>query len=269
MVPGGRTRSTRAAASGTFQWSGMKTNLEFDIVHQPDDASCGPTCLHAVYRYFGDEESALETVIDEVVPLETGGTLAALLGTHALRRGYSATIYTYNLQIFDPCWFEDGVDIADKLVRQAKSKRDPRLRFATRAYLEFLSLRGRLHHEELRPSLLRKYLERRIPILAGLSATYLYGSSRERGGASLEYDDIRGIPTGHFVVLCGHDEDTGEVLVADPLRDNPRYSGATYRVGMQRLLGAIMLGVLTYDGNLLILEPPDRARPESTQEPAS
>jgi hypothetical protein len=27
-------------------------------------------------------------------------------------------------------------------------------------------------------------------------------------------------------------------------------------VGIHRLLGAIMLGVLTYDGNLLVLDPP-------------
>jgi hypothetical protein len=49
------------------------------------------------------------------------------------------------------------------------------------------------------------------------------------------------------------------VHVADPLQDNPRYGSHYYTVGMQRLLGAILLGVLTYDANLLVLEPPDRA----------
>ena len=28
--------------------------LDLDILAQPDDETCGPTCLHAVYRYFGE-----------------------------------------------------------------------------------------------------------------------------------------------------------------------------------------------------------------------
>lgn len=239
----------------------MKTRSRFEMSHQPDDASCGPTCLHAVYRYHGDEALALEDVVAGVEPLASGGTLAVLLALHALRRGYRATIFTYNLQLFDPTWFDGDVDLAEKLRAQAARKRDPRLRFATRAYLEFLELGGRLEFEELRPSLIRKYLKKRLPILTGLSATYLYESSRERGEHELVDDDIGGHPTGHFVVLCGYDRRTREVLVADPVEDNPRYRSHRYPVGMQRLLGAILLGVLTYDANLLILEPPEADRP--------
>src|SRR6185369_13364802 len=78
--------------------SSVKTRLRLEILPQPDDITCGPTCLHAVYRYFGDV-IGLDQVIEEVPQLETGGTLAVLLGCHALRRGYDATIYTYNLQV--------------------------------------------------------------------------------------------------------------------------------------------------------------------------
>ena len=48
------------------------------------------------------------------------------------------------------------------------------------------------------------------------------------------------------------------VLVADPLQDNPRYGVHYYWVHIQRVLGAILLGVLTYDANLLVLEPRPR-----------
>ena len=67
--------------------------------------TCGPTCLQAVYRYFGDD-LPLEQVVAETPSLAEGGTLAVLLGCHALRRGYQATIYTFNLDVFDPSWFE-------------------------------------------------------------------------------------------------------------------------------------------------------------------
>ena len=66
--------------------SPTRQSLDLEIELQPDDATCGPTCLQAVYRYYGDLES-LEDVIAEVPQLETGGTLAANLAIHALKRG--------------------------------------------------------------------------------------------------------------------------------------------------------------------------------------
>ena len=82
----------------------METRLSVDILPQPDDTTCGPTCLDAIYRYFGDP-LPLEQVIAEVPHLKEGGTLAVWLACHALHRGYSAKIFTYNLQMFDPTWF--------------------------------------------------------------------------------------------------------------------------------------------------------------------
>jgi hypothetical protein len=32
----------------------METKLYLDINTQPDGTTCGPTCLHAIYRYFDD-----------------------------------------------------------------------------------------------------------------------------------------------------------------------------------------------------------------------
>ncbi len=65
----------------------MLRRLDFEILAQPDDLTCGPTCLQAVYGYYGDPLS-IERVIAEVERLENRGTLAVLLGCHALRRGY-------------------------------------------------------------------------------------------------------------------------------------------------------------------------------------
>ncbi|HPF71947.1 MAG TPA: cysteine peptidase family C39 domain-containing protein, partial [Candidatus Krumholzibacteria bacterium] len=75
--------------------------LPFEIAPQPDETTCGPTCLHAIYRYYGDD-IPLDQVVREVPTLEQGGTLAVLLAGHALARGYRAAIHTYKLQIFDP-----------------------------------------------------------------------------------------------------------------------------------------------------------------------
>src|SRR5262245_50518729 len=109
----------------------MPSLTDLQILPQPDDATCGPTCLHAVYRYFGDP-LPLDSVIGEVEPLSTGGTLAVNLARHALRRGYSATIYTYNLDMFDPTWFSPlRRDFAHRLREQAAHKENAKLREAT------------------------------------------------------------------------------------------------------------------------------------------
>ena len=42
------------------------------------------------------------------------------------------------------------------------------------------------------------------------------------------------------------------VLVADPYQDNPYSSDLYYHVPVGRLINAIMLGIVTYDANLLI-----------------
>jgi hypothetical protein len=46
------------------------------------------------------------------------------------------------------------------------------------------------------------------------------------------------------------------VWVADPDQGNPGFERNHYAVSMDRLIGAILLGVLTYDANVLVLEPP-------------
>ena len=232
----------------------METRLHFEILPQPDDFTCGPTCLHAVYSYY-DHPLPLGQVIREVPRLKEGGTLGVLLGCHALRQGFAARIYTYDLQVFDPTWFAPGAEsLTAKLAAQAAAKDKPKLREATNAYLEFLAAGGEIRMEDLTTGLIRRYLKREAPILTGLSATYLYRTAREYGPKS-DADDVRGLPAGHFVVLCGYDPPSRGVLVADPLMPNPMAPGQNYVLGVDRVLCAILLGTLTYDANLLIIQP--------------
>lgn len=244
---------------GPGHLSEMKTQLHLEILPQPDETTCGPTGLHALYRYYGDD-LPLAQVIDEVPTLPGGGTLSVLMACHALRRGYRAAIYTYELQLFDPTWFvPGGPDIRERLAAQMAAKDDPKLRTASRAYIEFLGLGGKLRFEDLTKTLIRGYLRRSVPIITGLSATYLYRTAREYGPGD-EYDDVRGVPAGHFVVLCGYDRENRTVLVADPLVSNPVGNGHYYEIDINRVLCAILLGVTTYDANLLIIQPREERR---------
>jgi len=248
----------------------MRTLLNLDIQAQPDNVSCGPTCLHALYDFYGDDDISLAQVMREIQRLRHGGTLIELLACHALKRGYEATIYTYHIHLFDPTWFAaDGMahtpaDLADCLTQQlAAKKSDPRLKLATKAAKEFLRLGGILKMEDLTTSLFSRYLLDKTPIIAGLSSTFLYRQQREYGPKGTE-DDVLGIPQGHFVMLIGYDSAKREVLVADPLDPNPPFHTAKYRLSIDRLVNAVLLGIVTHDANLLVIRPKSKGKSPPT-----
>lgn len=231
----------------------MKARLRLKITAQPDDTTCGPACLHAIYRYFGDDVS-LKQVLREVPSLRHGGTLGVMLANHALARGYKASIYTYNLMIFDPTWFNSDVDLQERLRLRKRATRSKKQRLAIDQYLEFTQRGGRIHLQDLRRGLLRQFLKREIPILTGLNSTYLYRTMRVRGAEMVD-DDIRGEVVGHFVVLCGYNQAEHTVTVADPYSENPYSHAHYYEAELDRVACSVLLGVMTYDANLLIIEP--------------
>ena len=228
-------------------------HLPVKILPQPTETTCGPTCLHSLYRYWGSDET-LDDVIGRTRALERGGTFAVFLACDALMHGFNATIYTYNLMVFDPTWFTGDQDIAERLRRQLTVKPDPRLQYATEGYLEFLRLGGRLRFTDLSLALVRTLLNRGLPILTGLSSTFLYRTAREFGALDIP-DDVRGTPSGHFVILAGYNLKDRKVLVADPYGPHPYGTSREYWIRLDRVLNAVLLGIVTHDANLLVISP--------------
>lgn len=226
---------------------------------QPDDVTCGPTCLRKVYDFYGLQLGGDE-VLGEIDRNEDGGTLAVFLGISALRRGFRARIYSYDLQIFDPTW--DRLD-RDRLMEKIHARfphlRDGKRLRAARAYLEFLEMGGEIAFQDLTPALLRRIIDREHPVLAGLSATYLYNFMRERQTADddLVPDDVAGEPTGHFVVIVGYEHWGRRFSLRDPAEHVPVSPDGRQVVDGQRLINAILLGDITYDAVLLELWPGD------------
>jgi hypothetical protein len=231
--------------------------LEVPRFEQPDDVTCGPTCLAKVYQYYGFARP-LEAVIGETPRNPDGGTLAVNLGISALRHAFRPTIYPFGLRVFDPTWAHLSREaLIAKLDARAAAVDSRKLERAVAAYAEFLRLGGRVRFTELTPRLLVSILRRGHPILTGLSATYLYGTSRE---AQERYDDIAGNSAGHFVVVCGYRPRTGGFVVTDPFRNVPLSRTGRYTVPAGRLIAAILLGDQTYDAVLLTLGTRRRVR---------
>jgi hypothetical protein len=245
--PGIRSRARR----------GAPILLDVPRIEQPDDVTCGPTCLAQVYRYFGDDRDIRDVIADTPRNAD-GGTLGVYLGISALQAGFAPTIYSYNLRIFDPTWQAlSANDLTAKLKQRRRVVKSKRLRRAITAYVEYLKMGGEVRFAELETGLLVDLLERGRPILTGLSATYLYGTAREHRD---EPDDVRGEPVGHFVVVCGYYPRTDRFTVHDPSRHIPFSRTGIYTVEARRLIPAILLGDVTYDANLLVLQRGGRTR---------
>jgi hypothetical protein len=225
---------------------------------QPDDVTCGPTSLRKVYSFYG-----LDLELDEVMLTlernEDGGTLAVFLGMAALRQGFRTRIYSYDLQIFDPSWSALKPDaLVEKIRARFPHLEDAKRRRAAMAYVRYLEMGGELAFDDLTPQLLRAIIDRGHPVLAGLSATYLYGFRRERWdeqSGRLIDDDIAGTPTGHFIVISGYDQWGRRFTVLDPSAHVPTSPDGRIIVGAERLINAIMLGDATYDAVLLEVWP--------------
>lgn len=232
-----------------------QSTLDLSIPTQPDGISCGPTCLCALYHYFQDDVH-LDTVINEAPSIETGGTLAILLGCHALERGYQATLHTLNLHVIDPTWFkEKNINLLDKLRTQLLHAKSQKMLFTTKAYIKFLELGGKIKFEEITFDLLRNYLDNAIPLLSGVSATYLYQNMRDYTSAENKavYDEWLGEPSGHFIILRGYEKE--KLHIADPYTHHPLSNTNYYTVTFAHWLHAHLLGIISYDAELLAIQP--------------
>jgi hypothetical protein len=249
-----RVKAETSMEDRTRRRSRVSHELRVERFTQPDDVTCGPTCLRKVYGYFG-LDLPLEDVLGEIDRNEDGGTLGVFLGLAALRRGFQAALYSYNLRIFDPSWRSLGPDrLAEKIRLRIPHLVSAKARRAAFAYLEFVESGGTILFEELTPTLLKQVLNRNHPILAGLSATHLYGLPRERHDPithELVEDDVAGDPIGHFVVITGYEHWGRRFVVRDPSAHVPETVDGRLVVEAQKLINSILLGDLTYDAVLL------------------
>jgi len=203
---------------------------------QPTDLSCGHTCLSMLMSSLGVSMMPQEIMHD--IPLLTNddgeewGTFGIDLAHWCMKRGYSATTYTFDSQLIHLPWEHlSPAEIIDALHALKDTYVFAGLgknltRSFIESYIRYLSDGGTLI---IRPfitvSLLHELLERG-PFAALATYNVLYGT----GG---------GKANTHFVVVYGRDEE-GNFLIADPWKDNGRKV-----LEPERLLSAIMSGQMT------------------------
>jgi hypothetical protein len=137
--------------------------LDVPRFEQPDDVTCGPTCLTQVYRYYGYEK-ALSQVIRETPRNPDGGTLAVYLGISALQNGFRATLYSYDLRVFDPTWQTlKPSALIEKLQKRVRVVESKRLQRTLHAYITYLRMGGQVHFQELEKNSWCRFWPEAIP----------------------------------------------------------------------------------------------------------
>ena len=138
-------------------------------------------------------------------------------------------------------------------------KTNEKLQTASRGYLEFLALGGQLRFTDLTRRLIREYLGRSIPILTGLSATYLYRSMREYGPERRARRYPRRARRPFRRALRIRIRPSARCWSPIPCCRTRSPTRITMKIDVDRVICAILLGILTYDANLLII----RAAPQA------
>lgn len=240
----------------------LPVNLPLPLSQQPTYNTCGPTTLHALYSYYDDPVDR-DKVIQAFPQLESveHGLWGVELGMHALQRGYRAHILTSDMRFFDPKWnYADREHLGASLEAQGrfkfgsgKRKRDRELYRINTAYQQFLDLGGQLSFKGPLKSLILGYLNKGVPLLAALSATYLYQDARELPDGT--ENGISGGSCGHFVLIHGYDPVTDSYLIADSwgLKQPDGSYKTKYTMSVEIVGAAILAGQITNDNLIMAI----------------
>ena len=84
-----------------------------------------------------------------------------------------------------------------------------------------------------------------------------FGTTPEQLAAVAVKNHANGLlnPHAQYHLKVSVEDVLASTMVADPLHTNPLGGSHKYSSPIARVINAILLGVLTYDGNLIILEP--------------
>lgn len=214
----------------------MKMHHPITIAEQPTQVSCGQTALAMLLSYF-DDRIAPEELMKDIPMLKTDdgkdwGTVIPDLAHWCMRRGYQATLHTFDSQLVHQTWAQLETDA---IIHELKTLRDtfvfPTIgthisRTFIDAYVRYLSDGGILIIAPCITLSLIHTLLTNGPFIATVSYANLYTA---KGGTTAT----------HFVVVYGSDAN-GNILIADPWKDN-----GFQTVDPERLIGAVMAAQMT------------------------
>ena len=232
---------------------GNKTILSVPQFNQIKSYSCIPACLQEVFGYYGEQISQEE--IMEISENPKLGVALVETGIFSLKHNYKSLIITNNINIFDPTWFRlDNNKLKLNLNKRAKFV-DDLSKFMIDKYIKFLDSGGEINFETINPTLFKKYLSIKVPIIMELASTFLYKLAKSTSSGSFD-DAIRGQIEGHGIVIAGFDDEDNFLIIDPNSKKSPSKTGV-YWVNSAELM---MSFALLEGKSLLLLQKSDSGK---------
>lgn len=227
----------------------MRLNILPQINHQLS----GAETLRGIYAYYG-EDISMDDLVVSTTRFSNRRLRPLALAIDALERGYAVTVHCCDTRIFDLSWMGLVSSELKEKLEYHKSKADSvHLTQTFDAYIQILEKGGTIDLSEINRAVIRKAVELKAPIIAAVSATHLFHSKREYLDSKDRpvLDDAKGKTAGHLVAVTAW---VGkEITLHDPYLANPITGKAKYKVYISRLMRSILLGVLSYDAQMVVI----------------
>lgn len=185
------------------------------------------------------------------------GTVAPELAAFCMKKGFHATVHTFDCRIVDLSWADFPPEKMLARLREVKSTRlIPTLGknvtdLFVQGYIDLLEAGGELRIRPYVTSALLDELLTTGPFMTTVCMGAFYGKGRARRGDDGKgiLDDVRGSIGTHFVIVRGRDE-AGRYLIADPGK-----ADGLYAVEREHLLGSIMAAQRDCENVLFLIDP--------------
>ncbi|RLJ08211.1 MAG: hypothetical protein DRP13_02715 [Candidatus Aenigmatarchaeota archaeon] len=188
----------------------MAVMLKVPRYRQPP-MMCGATALAEVMEYFDGKKYNIKEIAKETEKTYKNIDWLFAAGLFAMKRGFKSKIITISTEIFDPSWTNLTYD---KLIRKMRKRLEYLLSKKTNdSYIiewnisplkwaiKYLEKGGELFYHPITTKLIKTFLEKRIPLIVPINENLFHGIKRTTQDD--EYDDIKGMGTGHVVVISG------------------------------------------------------------------
>ncbi len=199
--------------------------------------SCGPVCLLNVYRYFGIK-TELKDILKELRIDDKTTTYPAQLASHLLSNGLKTVFINTNPFVVSPSWKNiRNKELVQKLTKWLKKNKKGRWEKSAKYLLKYLKKGGEIKICDLSTKMIDEYMAEGYLLICCLEESWIWGERKIKG--TNKFDDIKGEPRGHFIIL--YDKEGEDYLVSDPYPTGLKNRNGLYKLDKNKLLAATLV----------------------------
>jgi len=217
-----------------------------NIQQEVGSATCGPNCLLNIYENLGIKTKVKE-ILKDLNITNKDYTYIPQLARHLNDKKLSTIILSSNPNSVSPTWENlKSSEIMEKLKKWLVYNKKDDWFYENLLLYFYLQEGGHIKILDLSTSIIDEYLHAGYSLISCLNESWLWQQRKIKD--IVEYDDIKGKGTGHFVVIYGKEDDT--YLISDPYPTKIKDRDGLYKIKKQKLL----VSTLVWDRSLIAVK---------------